>query len=152
MDWKSRSQGYRGTAKEGFTIRKISAPSAVDLTLEDFWSSAGTNRATILDSLYGSQQGWNNGTDYQFLLDFKPGEFSVTVSQGNTELWNTTVADGSYRYGQYGFYNFSQKNVTYSGFTQTGGQVVNNIPEPVPMLLVGLGLLNCLLFRRRKSQ
>ena len=58
--------------------------------------------------------------------------------QGLTELWDVTVADGTYSSGQFGFYNFSQENVKYSGFEQTGGEP---IPEPATLLLLGSGLV-----------
>jgi len=147
FDWKQGQQDYVSTtAFEGFAIKRISALSAADLTLSDFWSSSGHANSTLLASNFGAGKGWNDLTDYDFHLDFGPGSFSITVSEGATTLWDVTVADGAFTYGQFGFYNFSQEMVQYSGFEQTGGVPV--IPEPATMILVGLGLAGFGLRRR----
>jgi len=139
FDWKQGQQDYVGTtAYEGFTIKRIAAASAGDLTLSDFWSSTGHANSTVLASSYGSDKGWADLTEYDFHLDFQPGVFSVSVMQGATTLWDVTVNDGAFGYGQFGFYNFSQEMVNYSGFEQTGG--VPGVPEPTTMILMGIGL------------
>ena len=152
MDWKQGQQNYVGTtAQEGFSLKKISASSVSDLTLADFWSSAGTTNTTILDTFYGSSAGWVDLTSYDFFLDFKPGQFSVTVKDGTTELWNSTVNDSTYTYGQFGFYNFSQQQVKYAGFVQEGGEIIDPvIPEPATIFLFGTGILGVLARKRKK--
>ncbi|MDM8554846.1 PEP-CTERM sorting domain-containing protein [Desulfococcaceae bacterium HSG7] len=148
MDWKRYGQtggsSYvnLGTALEGFSIKKISAGSVSDLQARDFWHSEGTDNSSILASDFSDINGWNFDTLYDFHLDFTPGEFSIAVSANDTEIWNVTVNDSSFTSGQFGFYNFSQPLVEYSGFEQT--PIVT--PEPASMLLllsglVGLGIL-----------
>jgi hypothetical protein len=120
MDWKQAYQntsGY-GIAQEGFSVKKISAPSFSDLTHGDLWQSAGTIYSTILAADFGSDKGWNDLTDYSFYLEFEPGHFQIIVSEGEIELWNIEVFDSTYTNGQFGFYNYSQENVQYSGFEQ----------------------------------
>ena len=149
FDWKQNYQNPGspyGIAQEGFTIKKISASSVSNLTLGDFWQSAGTSHTTILASNYDSSKGWADNTLYNFHLDFQPGVFSILVSQGSTELWDVSVNDSSFTSGEFGFYNFSQERVQYSGFEQTGGTIV---PEPTTMLLFGSGLICLAGFRRR---
>jgi len=112
FDWKQGQQSYVGTtAYEGFSIKKISALSEANLTLSDFWSSTGHTNSSVLASNYGAGKGWSDLTEYDFHLDFAPGVFSVTVMQGATTLWDVTVNDASFTYGEFGFYNFSQEQV-----------------------------------------
>ena len=148
FDWKQGNQGYVGvTALEGFSVKKINAPNVAALGLADFWSSSDTTYTSILATSYGSDKGYADFTEYDFYLNFQPASFQVTVRQGLTELWDVTVADGMYGSGQFGFYNFSQANVQYSGFEQTGGEP---IPEPATMLLLGSGLVGLVAAARRK--
>lgn len=139
FDWKQGTQSYEGTAQEGFSIKKISAASEALLTVADFWSSANTTNMTLLASNYGSDKGWVDNTSYDFYLNFQPGVFSVTVKLGATELWNIAVNDASFTSGQFGFYNFSQQDVQYSGFEQD--IIIPTVPEPTTILLLGIGLI-----------
>lgn len=147
MDWKQTDQTivaeYGGTALEGFSVKKIAANSAGDLALPDFWLSSGATHSTILDSHYSTTSGWVDFAEYDFHLDFAPGEFSIIVKDAaDTELWNTTIQDNMYPSGQFGFYNFSQASVRYSGFTQEGGEIVDGvIPEPSTLLLFSIGVM-----------
>ena len=143
MDWKKglQSSGVF-IAQPGFAIRKIAAPSADDLIFGDFWSSTGAENSAILASQFGSTYAWANNTNYDFSLDFAPGQFTVVVKRGLTELWRTTVQDGSYATGRFCLYNFSQGNVVFSNLIQTvdpvcepGGPYSGHIAEP--MLLDG---------------
>jgi len=120
MDWKQLSQnasGY-GLALEGFSIKKISAPTFADLSHDEFWESTGTEYSTIIASYFDNTIGYEDFTLYDFNLQFAPGEFQITVSLEDSILWEVIVNDSTYTSGQFGFYNFSQANVLYSGFEQ----------------------------------
>lgn len=148
MDWKQNFQtepGY-GTANEGLSIKKVSADSSGDLGLGDFWRSEGTDNVSVLASKFGMGTGWSDNILYDFHLDFEPGVFTIRVSEDGTDIWNVTVNDGSFKTGEFGFYNFSQKMVEYSGFEQTGGTAV---PEPSTMFLLFSGIVGLVIFRKR---
>jgi len=152
MDWKQGAQGYvGGIASEGFSIKKISADSAADLTLKDFWYSSGDTNSTTLASSYGSDKGWADNTSYDFHLDFAQDGFSIKVLLGGTTLWDVAVSDNTYQFGQFGFYNFSQSTVQYSGFKQTGGVIIPTVPEPATFILLGSGLAGLAFYRRKRK-
>lgn len=117
MDWKQGDQSSPyNFALEGFSIKKFEASDIGDLVHEDFWLSPGTVNTTILASNWGSGLGWEDNTRYTFNLDFSPGQFTITVFEGETVLWDVTVNDATFGSGKFGFYNSSQANVQYSGF------------------------------------
>ena len=157
FDWKAGAQTNGGNAAEGMTIKKYTGATGdglTDLSIAELWENvADRGDMTVLAQNHGSTKGWQNRVEYDFHLDFNlnPGELSIVVKQGATELWNQTVVDNTFLGGEFGFYNNSQGGVEYAGFTQTGGEPT---PDPVPesgksVLLLALGLLSAGLLKRR---
>ena len=149
FDWKQGSQsasGY-GFAERGMSV-KVVHTGAADPTRPQLWQSSPDSAAVTV--LRHNTIGWADLTDYQFHLSFFPGIFQIRVSQGATELESWTVSDGTYADGKFGFYNYSQGNVRYAGFTQEDDPPV--IPEPITILatVCGLGGVGGYL-RRRKA-
>jgi YD repeat-containing protein len=87
------------------------------LTGFDLWPVAGNGPR--VRTLYHNSIPWERFTPYKFTLEFHPGLFTITVSQGATVLDSFTIADSTYTSGKFGFYNFSQAQVRYSGFRRT---------------------------------
>ncbi len=133
FDWK---QNVQNSAKEGYTLSHITGTSV------NLWNHTGTD-LTVLDSLYGSDKGWADNTSYNFTLDYTSTGFTISVD--NVLLFSES---GSFSTGKFGFYNYSQGNVTYKGFEETPSAV----PEPTTMTLLGAGLiLGASGIRRRKK-
>jgi len=142
MDWKQNAQnaGGYGFRDEGFVIRKMHGDPAA-MEIDDYWAhEEDQENYTILATSFGSGLGWDEDTEYGFTLDFEPGQFTVTVREGDTVLWDVTVTDSEYTSGQFAFYNYSQSDVQYSGFTQNlapvcdaGGPYEGTVGEPLSL-------------------
>jgi hypothetical protein len=146
FDWKQGTQSYEGTmANEGMTIKKMTGQTGNglnDLSLAEFWENElDYGDMDILAQNQSETKGWADNILYDFHLDFNlnPGEIHIVVTHDSTTLWDITVIDSTFTSGQFGFYNYSQQNVRYAGFEQTGGEI---IPVPIPgaFLLGMLGL------------
>lgn len=113
FDWKQADQNDPlGFAQRGMSVKVFSADSP--LTGRDFWPTAGNG--TRVRTLFHNTVPWADFTDYQFTLQFHPGEIKITVKRGDTVLADFTVNDDTYTNGKFGFYNYSQEAVRYSGF------------------------------------
>jgi RHS repeat-associated protein len=113
FDWKKADQNDPlGMAERGMSVKVFNASSP--LTGADFWPTAGNG--TRVRSLYHNTVPWKSFTDYAFTLQFRPGEIKITVREGAVVLADFTVNDSTYTNGLFGFYNYSQEQVKYSGF------------------------------------
>lgn len=153
FDWKQGTQGYVGTtAAEGMTVKKFTGATGdglTDLSLAELWENeTDFGDMEVLATNHGSTKGWASNVLYDFELNFGEiaNQFSITVKQGATTLWNTTINDATFNGGQFGFYNYSQSQVEYAGFEQTGGVPVS---EPGIIALFSVGLLGVSRLRRR---
>ncbi|NEP56504.1 MAG: tandem-95 repeat protein, partial [Symploca sp. SIO2G7] len=112
FDWKQEpsNDNYR-TDGVGMRIKVINADSPLDI--DDRIENG--DRVKIL---FSNEISYEDFKDYQFSLDFTPGKFVVTIKDGDTVLESVTIEDDTYTSGKFGFYNYSQGNVLYQGFTR----------------------------------
>ncbi|MFN0182367.1 MAG: PEP-CTERM sorting domain-containing protein [Aquabacterium sp.] len=126
LDWKQNSQNNGGfRAQEGFALSRVKG--TITSYLPGFWGHTEDSTWDVLGTNQSSTMGWADFTEYRFAITYLADRVTVAVTGGAfaTETMVLDVA-GSFPEGRFGFYNFSQANVTYSGFT------VENLPPPVP--------------------
>ena len=115
FDWKQLDQNDPlGFAERGMSLKVVDIPAG-DPTGGDLWPTAGS---PSVDVLRHNTISWNEFTDYQFTLNFNgAGSFAITIKEGATVLESWVVNDSTFLTGGFGFYNYSQGDVVYSGFT-----------------------------------
>ncbi|MCA9202024.1 MAG: hypothetical protein KDA59_03225, partial [Planctomycetales bacterium] len=118
FDWKKNSQSVQGTqnlgnAERGMTVRVVSVDDR--LQPRDVWPTAGNGARSR--TIFHNNIAWSHNVEYRFELEFHPGEFTITVSDGDTVIESVTLQDDTYTSGGFGFYNFSQDNAVYRGFS-----------------------------------
>ena len=115
FDWKQTDQNNRyGRAEAGMSVKVIDAASTLGAL--DLWPTAG-NGARVRN-LFQNRIPWQDFVTYRFVLEVRPGHFTITVSEGDLTLATISIDDATYRSGRFGFYNYSQSAVEYSGFVR----------------------------------
>ncbi len=140
VDWKQGTQNYAGTtAPAGLALSHVTGATTTEA---DFWGHQGVVSEVARGTSLGAT-GWSDLTDYTFKLVFTASLIQVYVN-GALEISQS----GSFSDGGFGFYNYSQGDVTYAGITEN---VVAPVPLPagLPLLAGAIGLLG--FAKRRKS-
>ncbi|GEM_PF-365862 len=110
FDWKKDDQTFGGfLGKEGFSLSKVEG--AVTNFPEAFSGNTGPF-VTALDSNYGNTLGWNFDQTYAFALTYTNTRTVISIE-------GDTIFDiyGCFEPGRFGFYNYSQEQVSYSDFS-----------------------------------
>ncbi len=124
FDWK---QGNQSGASSGFTLSHITGTNV------DYWLHTGTD-ISVLASDYTGNNGWLDNTSYNFTLDFTTTNISIDID--NTNIFNVA---GNFNSGKFGFYNYSQSHVRYTGFEEEVSPSV--VPEPSSIAILALGII-----------
>jgi hypothetical protein len=142
--WKEQDQPteLELTALKGMYLARLdTGSSAVDPEWGDFFNT-GSNTATKT-ILRENDLSWERNITYTFELNFAPGNFVISIldEAGVLEMWS--VSDATFVNGDFGFFNFSQPDVTYGN--------LEAIPLPPAIWLFGSGLLGMIGVARRKN-
>ena len=128
FDWKGAEQAdsTAGLAKQGMSVKVVSIPYTGPVSgkfepgkpfeAKDVWHTEGTpGRVRLLH--HEPTEGWQRDRPYTFELEFRPGRFRIVVRDAGRVIYDKTHRDTTYRTGRFGFYNYSQGDVTYKGFS-----------------------------------
>jgi len=114
FDWKKGTQlwnNYYG--EQGMSVKVINTD--IHLDFGDLWHTAGNDR---VKTIYHNNISYEDFEEYDFTLKFSNnGHFNIIISKDGTILDNISLYDTTYTSGKFGFYNFSQEGIVYSGFT-----------------------------------
>jgi len=142
FDWK---QGNQAGSLAGFTLAHVTGGVNAIPFGNHQTSAAGYN---VLDTNTGT--GWADLTQYEFTIGYNTTNIGVSVKGGVfASPTNVLSTSGSFASGRFGFYNFSQAQVRYSGFIDNAPPPAG-IPEPASVLMLGLGLVGLAAMRRRR--
>jgi hypothetical protein len=147
IDWKQGDQTYLNTlGKKGLALSHVTGSTTDEA---EFWGHNGVVSEVTRGANLGNT-GWAVGTEYQFELIFTAAKIEVKVD-GVSELVYTSAQNGGlFQDGGFGFYNYSQADVTYAGIEEDPAPNTVPLPAGMPLLLGGLGLFG--LLRRRSTK
>lgn len=132
FDWKKSNyhNGALDGANEGFALTKVNGifPTYND-EFASFWQHTESSKFDLLATDYGTGKGWRPYQDYDFTLLYQTNRIKIDIN-GNTIF----DISGKFEPGHFGFYNYSQSNVRYSGFTQQETPPAKPVPEPASTL------------------
>lgn len=156
FDWK---KGNQGSAPAGFTLSEVSGG------LNSIPFNSHQQDASGYDVLaVGPSTGWVSDVMYDFTLEYTESLIKIDIAGGTFGDGQTifNIQNSGNTAGRFGFYNFSQANVFYQGFTETVAptfcelnpndpQCNGSVPAPAPLALLSLGLLALGATRRKQS-
>ncbi len=162
LDWKKGTQdvGACGLAEQGISIKVATAdysgPESGVLEAsqpfdgKDLWNTEGTEGKVTL--LYHEEiEGWEFEKEYEFILQFDPGSFTVTIKDGEITIFTKTLEDTTYQDGKFGFYNFSQAPVIYKGFKTISLISPSHFPWWIVIVVISLLLITFAVFKKTRG-
>jgi gliding motility-associated-like protein len=112
FDWKQETQASGGfTGQEGFALTHVTGTIPTNQYAATFWGHTTTPQFNVVATNYGNN-GWNQNTWYDV-------EVVYTVNRAIILVDGDTIFDvvDCFEPGRFGFYNYSQRQVTYADFT-----------------------------------
>lgn len=141
VDWKQGTQPYDflapsctpgSVAPAGLAVSRVFGIPTADefwghLNFDAVCSDLNNGVEELQRGLTLGNTGWSQGVAYTFKFEFLSNRLRVWVN-GTLEI----DISGSFANGRFGFYNFSQAAVTYSGFTRTRTALLDIKPRSCP--------------------
>lgn len=156
VDWKRLTQNFNfgggaassttgGIADIGLALSRVNGiPTADELWQhKDLVGNPGGGVTELARGATLGSTGWSFGESYDFSFDFGPNNLIISVD--GIEQFNVT---GSFENGRLGFYNFSQRQITYSAFEVEEGSFDVPLPAAGWLMIAGLGAMGAM--RRKK--
>jgi len=128
LDWK---QGCQNGSFPGFVLARVTNGAGnIPFSVHHI----STPNYEVLSTSLGACQevgGWEDNTSYDFIIEYNSNRITVKVSGGEFGD-GVIVLDviGSFSEGRFGFYNFSQASVRYSGFVDNPPPIIEPT-EPI---------------------
>lgn len=152
FDWKQsviRNGGFVERTNEGFGLAKVNGTfPTIDDVRASFIRHEESSKFDLLDTDYGEDKGWKRNKEYDFTLLYQTDRIKIDID-------GETIFDvsGEFQPGRFGFYNLSQANVRYSGFTQEETPPSKSVPEPSSALgLLAFSTFGINFLLKRKQQ
>lgn len=156
FDWKQLDQS--GSA-DGFTLARVTGGlSAIPFGNHQSDATGYDVIATDVDTSTADPRGWADNTEYGFKLTYLTNRIIIEVAGTDRSggalgtIFDVTPDDvagvSSFAAGRFGFYNYSQSNVRYAGFTETAVPPQVPLPAALPLAAAGFGLLLAMARRR----
>ncbi len=126
FDWK---KGLQNSSQPGFTLARVTGGAAAIPFDSHHLSKTGYQ---VLATDTGTGKGWAASTNYNFRLTYHSDSFKIEIQKPNQAYTTIFHYGGTYYSGKFGFYNYSQANVVYSGFTEEEVVAPEEPPPPPP--------------------
>lgn len=143
IDWKQGNQSSFGCLGEaGIAVSRVTTGLAGN---RGAWCHDSDGVTELTRGLTLGATGWVDLTTYTFDLEYTATNLKVFVNSTLEVDLNGTFSDG-----RFGFYNYSQANVTYAGISDAI-LPPTAVPEPSTwaMMILGFGAAGSLIRRRR---
>ena len=156
FDWKQLDQS---SSSDGFTRSRVTGGlGAIPFGSHQVDATGYDVLASDVDVSTADPKGWQDNTTYDFKLTYQSNRILIEVggaaplTTGLQTIFDITPADvagvAEFDAGRFGFFNYSQSNVTYIGFTEFDAPEVP-LPAGFPLLIGALGGLAALRRRAR---